>query len=301
MQSFLEKECSTQLETERLQSLVWNDEAIQKIVSEFKLFLQTPVELEYEHKGEKKVREDLIEVYEVLSEIDAQKVFTHLFCTLWQEQECMIQVLVGSLWYLPIESTFRKTSAIEIILAIFARSPLVEVDMTRGESVMFRCKIPFKREEEVGFILPSITPPIEVTDNYSIGYREYFPSLILSTPHDKEVNYAHINRTNAVQYELEKRLTIQPHFKVEPKVKKNGEWEKDEDILLRYQSFKDITESIPKRRALLERHTTKFFLCHSYDCRGRIYPKAYEFNYQGIKYIKALINLAHKEIIGGEF
>lgn len=107
---------------------------------------------------------------------------------------------------------------------------------------------------------------------------------------------------NRIEFEYETRLfdLCEPQFKWKPKPKKKtGVMETEADVLVRYQSFKHLVDSLPERLDKLG--TNRFYYCHAYDTRGRTYPKAYEFNYQGIKAIKAVINFAHKEIIEPQF
>ena len=309
MQAMLEEDYSTQMEPKFLADQVGGDSMLLTMAGELQVYLNTKHDYSYVAKGVPKIREDLIEIHSVLRGIDAEAIYTKLFCLLWRQQECTIQVLVGSLWNkLDIESTFRRTSAIEMILAVFANSPAVKVDTTRGETVMFKCLIPLtgvqEDLDERGYILPSVIKPELVVDNTSIGYQSFKTPLLLGGKfHTYKLNYAHINKINSVEYETEPRLTrlTQPVFKTAKKVKKNGHWETDQDVLERYKSFKHLTDSLPKRMDLLERHSKQYHYCHAYDARGRYYPKAYEFNYQGIKFVKAMVNLAHKEVISGEF
>jgi hypothetical protein len=306
MQAMLEEDYSTQMEPKFLADQVGEDPMLLTMVSELQALLNTEQDYSYVSKGVPKIREDLIEIHTVLRGIDSKEIFTKLFCLLWRKQECTIQVLVGSLWdKLDIVSTFRRTSAIEIILAVFANCPAVSIDTTRGETVMFKCLVPMTEDfDDRGYILPSVECPRLVVDNTSVGYHSFKTPLLLGGKfHTKKLNYAHINRVNSVMYESENRLDrlCKPVFNTAKKVKKNGHWETDTDVLERYKSFKHITDSLPKRKDLLERYSRQYHYCHAYDARGRYYPKAYEFNYQGIKYVKAIVNLAHKEVISGEW
>lgn len=293
MQEELERE-STQLECSELMQEFWEDELIVRLSDSLDELLEESVE-----------RTDLVEIFKVLQALDSRALMAHLFCFLWIKQECSIQTLVGLLWNkIEIKSDFRRTSAIEIILKLLSKSPAVKVIQETGRAPIFQSKLSYEQEFERGYILPSITKPLEVDGNKGIGYREFKPSLLLGNKHHEYVlNYAHINRVNGVEYCLEPRLDklCKPSFNNTPKIKKNGEYETEQDVLERYRGFKHLTDSIPKRVETLHNHTKNFYLCHSYDARGRFYPKAYEFNYQGIAYLKAKINFAHKEIIEGEW
>lgn len=291
MQYQNEVEHASQVEVKNLMSEVWEDSLIINLADSLEEASKTQSDLPH-----------LIEIFKVLSKLNARALMAHLFCTLWITQECAIQTLVGVLWdKIEIKSTFRKTLAIEVILGILAECPAVAVSKEKGKAVQFKCKLPYESEIDRGFILPSITKPLEVDSNKGIGYEYYEPSLLLGkSKHDYTLNYAHINRVNSVQYTLDRRLDslVEPQFNNEPKLKKNGIMESEEEVLERFRGFKHLTESLPKRDALMPKN---FYLCHSYDARGRFYPKAYEFNYQGIAYLKALINFSHKEIIEGEW
>lgn len=215
---------------------------------------------------------------------EARKIYAKLFALLMIKQKCSIQVLVGSLLHKV------NQELIEPILSVFTESVLVEY-----KDLMFISLVPY--ESESRHILPSNELPEKVVSNWNIGYKHYITPLILgSFPNDEKVNLSFINLTNSVPYTLEKR-TFEPVFNSNPKIKKDGNIETKGDIARRYESFNHIISGIE----VLKDQLDTFYYCHCYDSRGRVYPKAYEFNYQGIKYIKALVNFEHKEVIKNEF
>lgn len=267
---------------------------------------------EYEVNGVTKYRLDLVEAHSKLKEIDSTELMYTLFCHVWSKNQgiATVQELVGMcVSKLNMTSTFRKLAAVEIILSVFSTCNLIETNTTKGETIFFKCKIPMTIDlangiSKQGYVLPSITVPKEVTHNKEIGYHTFGSSLILGGKyHTKHQNYSHINRINSVPFEYESRIEelTEPVFNLKPKVKKDGAWETDEDIVKRYKSFKQLHDSLPEKVAVMRMYSNLFYLSHAYCSRGRTHVKAYEYNYQGSGYLKAMVNLNNKSIIKEEF
>ena len=312
LQLQLEKRYAKQNTIHTLKKALGEQDFIENMVTELDEYLAHDHEYTYETKGVTKVREDLIEAHHVLRRLDIQSLYYSLFCHVWAKNQSMatVQELAGiCINKLDMSSMFRKLVAVEIILTVFSGCKLIETNTTKGETTFFKCRIPLLPDlaDEVnkqGYVLPSIVIPEEIKDNKSTGYKTFKESLILGGKyHNKYQNYSHINRVNSVAFEYENRISelTEPVFNMKPKVKKNGEWETDEDIVTRYKSFKQLHDSLPEKIAVLNMYTDRWYLGHAYCTRGRTYVKAYEFNYQGSGYLKAMVNLHSKEVIDDEF
>lgn len=314
LQVELERKYAKQNTTYLLSKSLKDSAVIQQIVSSLETYLNQEEDFIYWTKDNtQKYRYDLEEAHTKLLQLDLKIVVEDLFCFLWSQdgRPVTIQAMVGKLMaYLDgMSSVYRKTVAASIVLDKLADSPVVKLEANRGETIVFRSAIelPTELREQVnkqGFVLPSITKPKPVENNHDLGYSTFKGSLILGGKyHDKAVNYNHINRANAIAYKHEFRLTelTEPVFKTERKVKKDGAWETDADVVQRYKSFKDIHDKLPVKLDILKKYTDHFYFTHAYCTRGRIYVNAYEFNYQGSGHLKAMTDFHKKELIQPEF
>ena len=148
-----------------------------------------------------------------------------------------------------------------------------------------------KRLEECHFITPMVSPPEIVTNNFQSAYLTYNESLILGSNnnHVGDICLDVINRQNSVQLTLnEAFLTTVPEI---PRheidtAKKLSEW----------NQF--LTESRDVY-ALMLAAGNKFYLTNNVDKRGRLYARGYHISTQGTPYKKAMLELAHQELITG--
>lgn len=313
LQLQMEKRYAKQNTIHTLKKALGEQKTINDVVTMLEEYLAKTHSYSYEVNKEIRVREDLLEAHAALRKLDLTNLIYSLFCHVWSknEQVCTVQELAGMCINKldGISSLFRKLTAVEIILTAFSECKLIEVDTTYGETLTFRCRIPLTMElmEETtkqGYVLPSIVVPEKVCTNRDIGYKTFKSSLILGGKfHERPQNLNHINRINSVAFEYEHRLELltEPVFNMEPKVKNNGQWESQEDIVTRYRAFKQLHDSLPDKVDIMKMYSDKFYLVHAYDTRGRSYVKAFEFNYQGSGYLKAMVNLNNKEIIKEEF
>lgn len=188
-------------------------------------------------------------------------------------------------------------------------TPMLTDTVEAGRQTTLNCVFPLPDEvadivEKQGYVLPSVVPLQEVLRNTHSGYYTFEQSVMLGGKHhDKEVCLAHINRVNATPFTYEKRLPllVEPTFSFEPKVNKKGRWETTTEIAERYIAWKQLHEVLPKKLAIVMKETDTFYLTHGYCTRGRTYVRAYEYNYQGSSYLKAMIECSHKERVEPEF
>lgn len=267
--------------------------------------------------GEVKDAAYLREVYDFISKLGTVKIASMLktlYCSVWKAngEPVDIQVLAGQLlpYFKEMSTTHRKFIAVQHILELFDSMNITFRHCLKWDRVQFSLNpiedisVLFSLNNR-GTTLPLVELPKTVHNNRDCGYHHIKRPLLLGSGvsyHDFPLNYRHINRVNRIQFEYETRLfdLCEPKFNWNPKPKKKtGVMETEEDILIRYESFKRLVDNLPER--LNKLGTNQFYYCHAYDTRGRMYPKAYEFNYQGIKAIKAVINFAQKEIIEPQF
>ena len=263
--------------------------------------------------GTSKTREDMIEAHAVLRELAFDKIFKKLFVMAWQagERGVTIQQVASVIkGFLPEMSKYgRHFTAIEPVMTAFASSQYIRYDANFEDTAMFTCLLPqiteiTEDQSKRGYTLPLIERPLHVADNDHCGYHSIRSGVILGGKlkhHTYPVRLSHINTLNSIAYEYEPRLAelTEPVFDLKYKVKKNGEIEEDADVIQRYVSFRDIHDKLPERLSHIKDNV--FYHVHAFDTRGRFYPKAYEFNYQGGKYLRCIQQFARKEIINPEF
>lgn len=290
------------------------DLLVDGVVDSIKKYLNQEHEYTYEVKGEQRFRYDLMQAHFALAHMKLDKIIWKIVTTLLMANcnPLTHQQLVGQMFEsIKIDMPSRKLLACQIILEHLAKMPILEVIITKGEAILWKSLVPLgDKDKEVlsntGYVLPSVVPLQKVTSNSMIGYRTFKESIISGGAlkhHDKESCLDHINRKNSIPYCFEPRLyqLVEPRFKPEPKLMKNGHMEELDDVVKRYKSHLQLHESLPKRAAIMVKQGNKFYLAHKYDNRLRTYAKAFEFNYLGEKFLKATVQLHKKELIEPQF
>lgn len=146
--------------------------------------------------------------------------------------------------------------------------------------------------------LPMIVEPNKIENNFSTGYHTITGSVILNGSKyfaNLDVCLDHLNRMNAVPLVLDFAVINSNEGRYIKPTRKDGETY--EDYLRRlkqasvfYNVSVEVMEDIAKLSDVL-------YLTHKYDRRGRCYASGYHINTQGTDYNKAVLQLAHKEIL----
>jgi hypothetical protein len=162
------------------------------------------------------------------------------------------------------------------------------------------------KQKELSYVLPSVELPLLVKDNRHIGYRTINESIICGGElkhYDLPLNLSHINKLNRNPYRVETRIQflVQPKFDPTPKVKDDGNYEDEKDISKRYESWSRLINELPSKVNTIALQGNRFYIHHKYDNGGRTYTKAFHFNYQGISYLKAMVQSANKELVAPDF
>lgn len=305
MQIGLEKRSSKKHITTYLEEKYGRDELAVKPLVQLRTNLET---LEVPDN-----RPDVAEVREYMLSLDlVQLGMDVLYYIISKDgKPATIQEVIGRLFgkMSGLENTHRKLLACSWLVEAATDNPFIKTTVTKGEQTFFESVIalPEPMKEVIrkqGYMLPSSIPLERITKNAMSGYRTISGSVILGGKHhDGYVVLNHINRVNSVAYQYEYRLPhlCEPKFNPNPKVKKNGMWESELDIQLRYKAFLELHNQLPEKLAMVRSISNRFWLEHGYDTRGRTYVKAHHFNYQGTSFVKAMIDLNKKEIIKNEF
>lgn len=145
--------------------------------------------------------------------------------------------------------------------------------------------------------LPMVVHPLEVKDNHDTGYYLSRNSLILrKNHHDDDICLDHINRSNNTLFAIDHDTAhmIKNQWK---NLDKPKEGESRSDFEKRKKAFDKYDKTAKEVIKLLLTYGNEFYLTHKYDKRGRTYAQGYHVNYQGAPWNKAVIELAHREVV----
>jgi len=152
--------------------------------------------------------------------------------------------------------------------------------------------------ERYQYPLPMIVQPDQVNDNFETGYHTIKGSVILNGSryfNSLDVCLDHLNRMNAVPLVLDFSVIDSVEGRYIKPTRKEGENYEDFHKRLKQASvFYNVSIEVMNGLAEL---TDVIYLTHKYDRRGRCYASGYHINTQGTDYNKAVLQLAHKEIV----
>lgn len=144
------------------------------------------------------------------------------------------------------------------------------------------------------YLPPMVCAPRKLFNNKSCGYLTINnESLILKSYNHHEGNICldSLNKFNSVALSLD--IQMLTTFDEQPK--------KVIDSNEKQKQFDKLREDSYKVYKLLIQSGNNFHLTHKVDKRGRTYAQGYHCSTQGNSFRKAIINLAKKEIVNGDF
>lgn len=264
--------------------------------------------------GEQRTRYDLVEIHDWLQTTDEKTIENILF-----KMMCLIvtntkgvnaQALAGLVFNkVDFEIKERRLKLVEIFLMAIKSSTFVKVAHTKNE-IIFKPTIELEESIEakiksLGHPLPMLYAP-KVKSNKHVGFETNNSSMIsggVLKYHDEDICLDHFNRLNSTCYQVELRLglVVEPQFSADPKIKDDGTYEEKWEIDERFAVFQRLKYEIPQKVDVMNKKGNKFYIPHYADSRIRSYAKQYHFNYQGTKFVKAMVQFATKEIIKPEF
>ena len=267
-------------------------------------FLETPFDVAK--------RPDLVDVHAELRRKHKQLPDTlfSMITFVLAKRDITLQALVGKIFNgFKCETFRRRTVLIEVLLQALLECPYIRIER-KGDYMYFQSRLSLNdgmldKLADQGFVLPMLYAT-RVTSNDSIGYTTFEEHVVSGgklKEHDKDVCLDHLNRVNATFYSYEPRLglMVQPKFDATPKLLDNGEYETIAEITKREMSFHQLHAELPAKVRIMLRHGNRFNLMHKYCNRVRTYVKSYHFNYQGTKFLKAMVAFDNKELTTGEF
>lgn len=142
---------------------------------------------------------------------------------------------------------------------------------------------------ETKYMPPMIVPPKIISKNYDNAYLTIKESMINGSGnhHDGNVCLDSINIFNQVPLSLNTEL-LRTFSEQQPEEWSNPDHQK--------QWYKFVTDSYHVYKELVQAGN-EFYLTHKVDKRGRTYAQGYHVSTQGNKFKKAIIDLAHKEVV----
>ena len=140
---------------------------------------------------------------------------------------------------------------------------------------------------EMGFNLPMVCRPKEVTSNGNAGYLGIRESVILGGRlkyHDEPLALDVLNIMNGIEWELDDGVLTEPEVPSKPL-----------DTAEKFQNFSQQAAESQTVYELLRKAGGKFHFVHQFDSRGRIYQHGYHVHHQSFQYKKGMLNFARKE------
>lgn len=190
-----------------------------------------------------------------------------------------------------------RVKTISEVIAVLCQTDVYDIIPARFSeenrlSIISNLEIPdhiMDRIKAIHFVPPMLVPPKKVECNTDSPYLTdcVYKPLILKhyNCHNQYLNTHAINTLNSIAWSLD---TFVLGIDEEP----------DPDFdEYQLEQFIKFTETSKQVYQYLLDNGNKFYLPHFLDARGREYMRGYHVNLQGSEYRKALMNLAHKEII----
>jgi hypothetical protein len=232
------------------------------------------------------------------TDIDWTEVLTELMITVVRTGEAQnIQSIVGCIGHMfKHDDPFDGIRTAGEIVAIAGEHDLFNVIPAKYSDTVYMMIEPiYELSEEVKqyiadtkYLPPMITKPLKVTKNFDYDYYTVESSKILGSGnhHDMPLALDVINIANGIAMELDLDVLAEEEKSSKPL-----------DTPEKIKNFNRMTHASRIVYNEILEHGNRFYNTHKYDKRGRLYSQGYHVHIQSTEYKKALINLAHKEII----
>ena len=216
-----------------------------------------------------------------------------------------------------------KVDAIKTVAELMAIVCITDAfDITKADrnaSLMVVSRIPLDDSvihfiNNSHYLPPMVCAPLELENNYSSGYLTHTDSLILGNGnhHDGDICLDVLNTINSVELQLDTQFlsTVEedPNSeftleKIKESAAKKGkpitEGQAVQRLIQQKEHWAKFKQQSYSFYALMAEQGNRFYLTHKVDKRGRIYSQGYHLSTQGTAFKKAMIELAHEELIEG--
>lgn len=257
-----------------------------------------------------------------LKHLDLEKVVREIFVGIayFQKEELYTSVTAQLAGRLEMDDRRDAILTIAEMLAVLCITDAFDITKASASSslkVVSRISLP---EELLHFINnsqylpPMVVEPLELRHNKDSGYLTHRDSLILGkgNHHDEDLCLDVLNRINRVPLKLD--IEFLCALEEDPTTEYTMEWAMDKAMqkgkyLTKAEAMEKVREAIDqfwyfKAQSytfykLMVDHGNQFYLTHKVDKRGRIYAQGYHITTQGTPFKKAMVELAHEEIVEG--
>lgn len=178
---------------------------------------------------------------------------------------------------------------------------LYTVTMDKG-TLITKYELDKELEEKIGkfqFLPPMIIRPNKLRSNKDMVYLTVKLNHVLKCRNTKEdICLDHLNRVNRIPLKL--NMDVAWNTKCRWKnIDKKKEDESMGEWLDRRKQFDKYVEKAYETMELINSVSDEFYMIHGYDKRGRVYPRGYHVNPQGVDWNKAVVEFKNKEIVNG--
>lgn len=202
---------------------------------------------------------------------------------------------------LPFDSHLDAAKTASELIAVVCYSDIYDIIPARNSetgTLMVQSRYSLEEKtlkaiEATKYLPPMVCEPNEITglgniDNSHVSFED---SLILGKDHHHHQKLAidAINIANQVALTLDTAVLEQAEMP-----------NKELDTPEKMKQFKKLADDSREVYEEIVALGNEFYLTWKFDFRGRMYSQGYHINIQSTEYKKALINLAHKEVISCE-
>lgn len=236
---------------------------------------------------------------EQIKNLDLTDLVTDLFVGVayFQREELFTSVTAQMASRLKFSDKTEAIKTIAEVMAVLCQTDAYDIfkaDKMASLAVISRIPLSTKLLHYIAnsaYLPPMVCEPMELENNFSSGYLTHNDSLILGTGnhHDGDICIDVLNTINKVALQLDtaflSTVEEEPTFELDT-AEKIANWD----------AFKRQSYSF---YALMAEQGNEFYLTNKVDKRGRIYAVGYHITTQGTAFKKAMIELAHEELIEG--
>lgn len=185
---------------------------------------------------------------------------------------------------------------------------MVELDLFDFDLTLDRFTVKYDLSDDVKemldkfqFPLPMVVKPLPIKDNFTTGYLTMKTLLVLNgSDYFKDVDLCldHLDRANSVALEMNFDVINSAQGKfVKPVRAESEDFMEYKKRLKQAEQFYITSISVMEQISQL---SDEIFFTHKYDRRGRCYSSGYHVHTQGDDYRKAVLFLAHKEVLNDD-
>ena len=234
-----------------------------------------------------------------LLNMDLTKIVTDIFVGVayLQKEELFTSVSAQMAARLGFSDRTDAIKTVAEILAVVCQTDAYDIfKADKMASLMIISRIGLSQElvtfiNESAYLPPMVCEPLELESNSCSGYLTHNDSLILGSGnhHGGDICLDALNIMNSVALQLDKAFlsTVEE----EPKSKF--------ETIDQERQWNDFKRQSYMFYTLMADQGNRFYLTHKVDKRGRAYAQGYHINTQGAAFKKAMIELAHEELIEG--